>query len=145
MRIIFNHERVTMLACCGVSLLHIGAGAVASLALGYLWYSPFMFGGCCKESSACAPEAKCSNSTAMVLEFLNSSVATWALLTLLALLDPENLNQGLYFGYLIALATTIPYAISEHIWKGKSISKTLVDVGHAVAWTSMIIALRMFI
>jgi hypothetical protein len=134
-----------MLACCGVSLLHIGAGAIASLALGYLWYSPFMFGSCSKESSACAPGSECSNTTAMFLEFLNSSVATWALLTVLALLDPENLNQGLYFGYLISLATTIPSAISDHIWKGQSISRTLINAGHAVAWTSMIIALRMFI
>ncbi len=134
-----------MLECCGVNLLHVGMGGVASLILGSLWYSSYLFGGACKNCTACSAGSNCSMTNSMVLEFINSSVATWALFTVMALLEPANLNEGLYYGFLISLGTTIPSALSDHIWKGVSLTGTLVCAGYSIAWTSMIIALRFFL
>ncbi|MBM3894676.1 DUF1761 domain-containing protein [Candidatus Dependentiae bacterium] len=130
-----------MFECCGVNLLHVGMGGVASLVLGSLWYSSYLFGN----SSNCGNNNGCSMTNSMIMEFVNSSVATWALFMVLALLQPANLNEGLYYGFLLNLATTIPGALSDHIWKGISVTNTLVNAGYAVAWTSMVIALRFFL
>jgi hypothetical protein len=128
-----------MLECCGVNLLHVGMGGVASLVLGSVWYSSYLFGG------SCSSDQNGSMTNSLVLEFLNSSVAVWALFTVMALLEPANLNEGLYYGFLISLATTIPNALSDHIWKGVSLPSTLVCAGYSIAWTAIIVALRFFL
>lgn len=116
-----------MLECCGVSLLNIAAGSVTALVLGSLWYSSFVFGNCSQQAMPQKSIGMC-----FVLEFINSAIATWALFSLLNLLDPQTLQETLHYSALISLASAVPALMAKHIWKDVSLHETLVAAGFSV-------------
>ena len=131
---------MNMLECCGVSLVNIAAGSVTALVLGSVWYSSFMFGGCGQQAMPQKSIGMC-----FALEFVNSAVATWALFTLLNLLDPLNMQDTLYYSALISFASAVPAAIAKHIWKNVSLHETLVGAGFSVALGMALGVLRSYL
>ena len=129
-----------MLECCGVSVVNIAAGSATALALGSLWYSSFMFGGCSQQSMPQRSVGMC-----FALEFLNSAVATWALFSLLNLLDPMTMQDTLYYSALISLASAVPAAVAKHIWKNVSLHETFVAAGFSVALGMALGVLRSYL
>jgi len=130
-----------MLVCCGINLVGIVAGGVTALVLGSLWYSSFMFGGCCTQQTM--PQR--SIGMCFMLEFLNSAVATWALFTLLNLLDPLSMQDTLYYSALISLASAVPAAVAKHIWKNVSLQETFVAAGFSVVLGMALGVLRSYL
>ena len=129
-----------MLECCGVSVVNIAAGSATALVLGSLWYSSFMFGGCTQQAMPQQSIGMC-----FVLEFINSAVATWALFTLLNLLDPMTMQDTLYYSALISFASAVPAIVAKHIWKNVSIHETLVGAGFSVVLSMALGALRSYL
>lgn len=129
-----------MLECCGVSALNIIAGSSTALALGSLWYSPLLFGRFIQQSMPQRSVGMC-----FALEFLNSAVATWALFSLLNVLDPMTIKDTLYYGLLISLASGVPAAFAKHIWKNVSLKETLVGAGFSVAVSMALGVLRSYL
>ena len=129
-----------MLECCGVSVVNIAAGSATALVLGSLWYSSFMFGGCTQQAMPQKSIGMC-----FVLEFINSAVATWALFTLLNLLDPMTMQDTLYYSALISFASAVPAIVAKHIWKNVSIHETLVGAGFSVVLSMALGALRSYL
>jgi hypothetical protein len=129
-----------MFSCCSVNYLTVLAGGVSSLILGALWYSPMLFGGLmspCKEPNR-------SMANCFVSEFINSLVMTWGLLALFNLIAPDTLVDGLQAGALVWLGGVFPALMSSHIWKGESLTDTLIAAGHHLAMISIVVALNFY-
>ncbi len=69
-------------------------------------------------------------------------MGTWALFALLNFVEPQTLQENLYIGLLICLASAVPSGLAKYIWKSAPLSDVLVSAGFSVALTASLILAR---
>lgn len=111
-----------------VDLLSVFISAFVYIILGWLWYSPWLFGKIWMTLSKIAP-AKKKMGLAIFMGFINALVLSFFLALLMSFLRVNTAFDGLFVGFGIWLGFVATTQFSSVIWAKKPFKLYLIDNG----------------
>jgi len=116
-----------------INHLAILAAAIVSMAIGAVWYSPFIFGKIWMAQSGLRPEDMKGRGRAMAIAAVSALVAAYVLAHFMALLDVQSLNRGLAVAFWVWLGFVATVMALEMGFGGKSLKAYLIETGNQLA------------
>ena len=115
-----------------LNLLAIVAAAVASMALGFLWYSPVAFGNAWLRLIGKKQEDLGQPGPAYALTALGALLAAAALAVVLEGFGARTFVSGIGIGALVGIGFIAPVLASEAVFSGKPMQLYLLNVTYYV-------------
>ena len=127
-----------------VNYIAVFASAVVSMVIGFLWYSPILFGEAwMKASGKTKKEIDSAKKKGMTSYYLAAFIATLLMAFILAYFVQYVLAatffEGMQAGFWIWLGFVAPVLLGSILWEGKSFSYYMINVFHYLA-TLMVMA-----
>lgn len=124
-----------------INYLSVLLAGVASMAVGFLWYSPFLLGKPWMKEMGMTEESIKKNQKNMmalyILSFIASLVTAFVLLNIIALsvnfLNSTKLSAGLTIAFWMWLGFIAPVQLTEVIFGGKSWKLFAINTGYQLA------------
>ena len=118
-----------------VNYLAILVAAVASFALGWLWYSPALFAKIWMSEMGMTPEKmaampKSGMAKQFSLSFLGGLIMAWVLAVLISRVGANSLIGGLKLGAFVWLGFIATVQMSDILFGGKSKKLYLINTGY---------------
>ena len=118
-----------------VNLLAVLVAAVASFVLGFLWYSPFLFGNMWMElsgiSKAKAGKAKSKGmGMQMVAAFAGALVMSYVLAHFVSYTQSTTIMDGAVAGFWLWLGFIATVTLGMVLWEGKPVKLYLLNNAH---------------
>lgn len=121
-----------MVSYSDLNVLAILVAAVASIALGALWYSPVAFGNAWLRLIGKKQEELGKPGPAYALTSLGALLAAAALAVVLEGFGVNNFIDGIGLGALVGVGFVAPVLATDHVFSGKPISLYLLNVTYHV-------------
>jgi hypothetical protein len=116
-----------------VNWLAVVAVFVLSMALGYLWYAPFLFGPLwMKGIGKTMEELKGIQKSAMLWMVFGAILMSVALGLIMPMAEATDLMSGLTLGLVIGVGLILPVTISNHVFIGHKPEAWMVTAGYNV-------------
>ncbi len=116
-----------------INILAVISAAVAGMAIGTVWYSPFIFGKIWMAQSGMRPEDMKGRGRAMVIAAISSFVSAYVLACFIDLLDVHTLSGGIAVAFPVWLGFVATVMALEMGFGGKSLKVYLIDAGNQLA------------
>ena len=118
--------RINYLAILCVVILH--------QILGFLWYSPMLFGNrWLMNVGKSMEELKASGATPYIVAIVTVIVMCLVLTKLIHMTQTKTFVDGLKLGFLIWLGIAFPLLSIHYVFAGRTVEFLLIDAGHALA------------
>lgn len=121
-----------MVSYSDINLLAVLVAAAASMALGFLWYSPVAFGDAWLRLIGKRKEDLGAPGAAYALSTLGSLLAAAALAVVLEGFGARTLVSGIGIGALCGVGLVAPVLATDHVFSGKPIPLYLLNVTYHV-------------
>ncbi|MGV7928877.1 MAG: DUF1761 domain-containing protein [Spirochaetota bacterium] len=116
-----------------INHLAVIAAAIVSMAIGAIWYSPFIFGKVWMIQSGLRPEDMKGKGRAMTIAAVSALVAAYVLAHFMALLDVQSPSRGLVVAFWVWLGFVATVMALEMGFGGKSLKAYLIEAGNQLA------------
>ncbi|HSV97143.1 MAG TPA: DUF1761 domain-containing protein [Spirochaetota bacterium] len=116
-----------------INHLAVLASAIVSMAIGAVWYSPFIFGKIWMAQSGLRPEDMKGKGRAMAIAAVSALAASYVLAHFVDILDARSLQRGLAVAFWIWLGFVATVMALEMGFAGKSFKAYLIDTGNQLA------------
>ena len=116
-----------------VNLIAVVAAAVASFIIGYLWYSPMLFGKKWMESMGMKMDAnmpKGDMMKPMVITFILSIVTAFVLAKVLIFMGASSIEAGCLGAFWIWLGFMLPTGAMNVLFEKKNFTTFLIGTSH---------------
>ena len=108
--------------------------AVLCQVIGYLWYSPFLFGPRWMALvGKSAEELKSGGALPYVCAILGSLLISFVLAKIIYATHSNTVGQGIAMGFIIWLGFIFPVICIINIFAGRAFELTLINAGHFLA------------
>lgn len=121
-----------MVSYSDINVLAVVVAAVASMALGFLWYSPVAFGNQWLRLVGKRQEDLGKPGPAYVLSTLGSLLAAFATAVVLEGFGARTLTSGVGIGALLGVGVVAPVLATDHVFSGRPIPLYLLNVAYHV-------------
>ncbi|MCD9020825.1 DUF1761 domain-containing protein [Cohnella silvisoli] len=106
------------------------AATVSTMILGFLWYSPVLFGNAwMKQIGKKKEEMSGGGPLTYILTAVTALVGAWMLALLLTLADKTTISSGLTVGLLVGLSISAKIGMN-YLFEGKKIGLYLITIGY---------------
>ena len=124
-----------MIPSVDINYWAILVASIVSMAIGFLWYSPLLFGNAwLKVSGINTKEIEKQKEKGMGKKFFASFVSTLIMTYVLALflkyMGVTLISEGLFIGFLIWLGFTATISLGPVLWQGKPVKIFLINTSH---------------
>ena len=120
-----------------INLLSVLIAAVAAMAVGFLWYSPFLFGKVWMDLMGYSEEVAAQKKKGMPVKyfvsFLTSLLSGYVLACLIYLTAAETYVDALILGVLIWLGFIATTLLGGVLWHGKPLKLYFITAGYYLA------------
>lgn len=115
------------------NILAILVSSVAAFAVGFVWYSPFVFGKIWLEEMKITP-GQCSKNVALpfVGTFIATLVTAFVLSAFIDLAGVTGETDGAVIGILAAIGFVATSMASNYLFEGKSLKAFFISAGHHI-------------
>lgn len=117
-----------------VNLLALLAAALASIGIGFLWYSPFVLGKPWMKVMGYTPaelkEAQKEMGTGYLLSLIATIVTGFVMSQLFKWLLPDSLTTALIIGFMLWIGFITPVQFTDVIFGRRPISLYLINTGY---------------
>ena len=121
-----------MVSYSDINLLAVVVAALASMALGFLWYHPAVFGKPWMRLIGKRQEDLGNPGPAYALTTLGSLLAAAALAVVLEGFGARTLTSGVGIGALLGVGVVAPVLATDHVFSGRPIPLYLLNVAYHV-------------
>lgn len=121
-----------MVSYSDINVLAVVVAALASIALGFLWYSPMFFGHSWMRLIGKTREELGKPGPAYALTTLGSLLAAIATAVVLEGFGARTLTSGVGIGALLGVGVVAPVLASDHVFSGRPIPLYLLNVAYHV-------------
>jgi hypothetical protein len=115
-----------------INLLAVVAAAIASMALGFIWYHPAVFGKPWLRLIGKRQEDLGNPGPAYALTALGSLLAAAATAVVLEGFGARDLTNGVGIGALLGVGIVAPVLATDHVFSGRPIPLYLLNVAYHV-------------
>ncbi|QYR21433.1 DUF1761 domain-containing protein [Paenibacillus sp. sptzw28] len=113
-----------------VNVLAVLAATVVTMVLGFLWYSPVLFGNAwVKLQGKKMEEMSGGGPVTYILTALTALAGAFILALLLTLADEKTMTAGLTVGLLIGISVSVKIGMN-YLFEGKGIQLYLITIGY---------------
>jgi hypothetical protein len=121
-----------------INILAVLAAAVLAFGLGWLWYSPFLFGKQWVAAHGHTPERleamKQGMGRAYAVTFASQLLMAAVMAVLIRMTHIQSLVGGLKLGILLWAGFVANVGLSSHMFSGKHIKTYLLDAGYQLVY-----------
>lgn len=125
------------MAPVAVNYLAVLVAALASMVIGFLWYSPVLFGNAWQKlmgwSEKQAKEKTAKMGPAYLVALIGALVTAYVLAHLVTYLDVKTWQDALMLAFWTWLGFIATTGLSMVLWEGKPIKLYLINVGYSLA------------
>ncbi len=114
-----------------VNLPAILVAAIVAMVIGFLWYSPFLFGPAWMRLRGKEPTRGDMQFPAskMILEFVCTLVTTFVLALFAPLFSPAGIGASIVFALIIWVGFYVTILLGEVLWEDKPFGLFLINAG----------------
>ena len=139
-----------MIPLSEVSVPSVLIATVASMLVGFLWYSPKVFGGKWADivdidMDMEDKDMKHEMMTAMAQGFVSTLVSAFCVAVLLAALAPQSLAEGLMVGFVMWLGLVSYTVLGRVIWEKQPIALYGINAGHGLLIIEVMVAVLVLV
>lgn len=114
------------------------AAAVSTMAMGALWYAPFLFGGAWLGATGLTAEAiAAQGARGYVVAAIAGLVSAVVVAAVFAGIGVTGAGAGARAGLVLGLGVALPFVASIHAMETRPLSLVAIDGGYAVATLSV--------
>jgi hypothetical protein len=115
-----------------ISIIGILAATIATMVLGFLWYSPVLFGNAWVKSMGLKMEEMSGGGPLTYgLTALTALAGAFLLALLLTLVPSPSIGDGIVMGLLIGFSIAVKIGMN-YLFEGKSFSLYLITIGYHI-------------
>jgi hypothetical protein len=121
-----------MIPFTDVNIVAVIVATIASMAVGFAWYMPQVFGNTWMKLANIKPDKSNMQKTmiqALVLDF----ISTYVIAMVLYMLAPATLQEGLLLGFILWVGFIVYVEYGRVIWEKKSVHLFAINAGHGLA------------
>jgi hypothetical protein len=126
-----------------VNISAVLLATVLSMGLGFLWFSPLLFGKKWMKLMKLSEKDSSNVGQSMVYELINTFVFVYVLAVLLEIVKPTTLQDALQFGFLLWLGLVVTMEMSAVIWAKKNTQLVGIGIGGSLVSIFLAIAVLM--
>jgi hypothetical protein len=123
-------EELRMVDFAEINYLAVLAATLSTMVLGFLWYSPVLFGNAwMKQIDKKKEEMSGGGPVTYILTALTALLGAWILALLLTLTDVTTISSGLTIGLLVGLSISAKIGMN-YLFEGKKLGLFLITIGY---------------
>lgn len=117
-----------------VNLLALLAASLASMGIGFLWYSPFLFGKSWMKlmgySASDLEEAQKEMGTGYLLSLIATLITVFVMAQIFKWVLPPNLNTALLISFMLWIGFIAPVQFTDVLFGRKPMNLFLINTGY---------------